>query len=228
MFVYRITHKESRTTYIGSTSNFKKRWGQHLYELRRGSHYNDRLQKAWNKHGEESFEWSVLEFCITGGRLAAREQWWLDKFRASAEVYNCGMVAKHPTRGLKVSEEWRLQNAKRKAQPYPAFRNIYTGEIIPAGVNLSKLCRDRGLDVANMHRIRHGVKISYKGWKLASGKRKNLRITSYPMFQNEETGEIIPAGENLRRMCLEKGLRRSHMSQVKDGKRRMHSGWVLA
>lgn len=36
---------------------------RHFGELNRNVHNNKHLQNAWNKYGEESFEFNVLEYC---------------------------------------------------------------------------------------------------------------------------------------------------------------------
>lgn len=55
------------------------------------------------------------------------------------------------------------------AKPYPAFYNVFTEETIPAGANLSKLCRECNLNGANMGNVRKGVVLETRdGWRLLS------------------------------------------------------------
>jgi len=68
--------------------------------------------------------------------------------------------------GCKHSKEARLRMAVYTAKPYPAFVHRNTGEIIPAGINLNVLCKERGLDTANMWHVAHGEAGSCKGWIL--------------------------------------------------------------
>lgn len=59
--------------YIGSafgTNNsskkrngFYRRWEEHIKDLRKNIHKNKHLQSAWNKYGENNFEFEILEFC---------------------------------------------------------------------------------------------------------------------------------------------------------------------
>jgi group I intron endonuclease len=60
--VYKIINKVNNKYYVGSTSNFKKRWNQHIKLLNRNKHKNDYLQNVWNKYGEKSFEFIVVEY----------------------------------------------------------------------------------------------------------------------------------------------------------------------
>lgn len=60
--VYQILNKETQKSYIGSTSQtIIKRMNHHLCMLRIGKHKNTYLQHSWNKHGEDSFIFIVLE-----------------------------------------------------------------------------------------------------------------------------------------------------------------------
>jgi len=59
--IYKILNKNNNKFYIGSTNNIKKRWNNHRCNLRNNRHENNYLQQAWNKYGEESFEFLILE-----------------------------------------------------------------------------------------------------------------------------------------------------------------------
>jgi len=50
---------------------------------------------------------------------------------------------------------------------------------------------------------------------------------SYPAFIHRDTGEIIPAGHNLKALCRERGLDPSHLGSVKNGSSGQHKGWIL-
>lgn len=59
--VYLITNIVDNKLYIGESVNVYKRLNMHKNSLRRGDHVNTHLQNAFNLHGEESFEFSLLE-----------------------------------------------------------------------------------------------------------------------------------------------------------------------
>lgn len=61
--VYQIKNLMDGKLYVGSSVNFTERWTRHQRELRRNTHHNQRLQNAWNKYGETSFEFSILLQC---------------------------------------------------------------------------------------------------------------------------------------------------------------------
>lgn len=81
--IYGILNIVNDKLYLGSAVNLKRRWAQHVSDLKYNKHDNNYLQKSWNKHGQENFIFIVLEFCLNV-ELTCKEQWWIDKL----EVYN--------------------------------------------------------------------------------------------------------------------------------------------
>lgn len=68
-FIYKIENRVNGGCYIGSTVNPKNRWMHHRTSLRKGRHHSFVLQKAWDKYGEECFEFKVLLECSEADRL---------------------------------------------------------------------------------------------------------------------------------------------------------------
>jgi len=76
---------------------------------------------------------------------------------------------------------------------------------------LSAIRKEMG-DIASMQCIAAAVEVLSK---------------PYPAFIHQITGEIIPTGYNLCKLCREKGLLQSSMCAVKNGRRHHHRGWTL-
>ena len=72
---------------------------------------------------------------------------------------------------------WRLacrkdetfEYEKKRGASYPAFYNVRTGKIIPAGRSLTRMCNEQGLTGSNMSNLKRKViKQTKDGWRLAT------------------------------------------------------------
>lgn len=61
--IYCIRNKINDKRYIGRSLEMQRRWEMHRKELNSNTHKNDYLQNAWNKYGEDNFEFEILELC---------------------------------------------------------------------------------------------------------------------------------------------------------------------
>lgn len=98
--IYAIINRINGKQYIGSTVNINKRLIEHRYGLNANRHFNQHLQRAWNKYGEEAFEFKVLKTCLIN-ELLDIEQDWIDN---EENLYNICPSA-HSTLGRELTEE---------------------------------------------------------------------------------------------------------------------------
>lgn len=75
--VYKITNIVNGKLYVGSLKDIEYRWSQHRDELNKGTHGNPHLQRAWNKYGQSSFKFEVIEECEPSIQFE-REQFYLN------------------------------------------------------------------------------------------------------------------------------------------------------
>ena len=61
--IYRILNRLKGDFYIGSAINLRTRRNRHFSELKKGVHYNTHLQRAFNKYGQDAFNFEVLLIC---------------------------------------------------------------------------------------------------------------------------------------------------------------------
>ena len=111
--IYKILNRITEKFYIGSAVNLKARWTQHKGKLRLQIHPNKYLQASWNLHGEEAFEFIVLEECSKTD-LPTKEQNWLDNTQCYDRNigYNLYKVAGSPL-GYKWTEERKAEASAR-------------------------------------------------------------------------------------------------------------------
>jgi group I intron endonuclease len=115
--VYQIINKSNNKKYVGSSKDIGHRWYRHKLALRNNKHYNDHLQRAWNKYGEVSFVFKVLEVVEDKSKLLEIEQYWLDKLETykSKNGYNTCIVA-GSIAGIKLSEETKKLIGQRSRE----------------------------------------------------------------------------------------------------------------
>lgn len=112
--VYAIIHRDSGKFYIGAALRLNKRFSAHRYGLKRGKHHNAHLQAAWNKYGEDAFDFVVLIKCPPDER-SAHEQ---EAIRVLKPAYNIAQDVVAPMKGLKQSpEECARISAMFKGKP---------------------------------------------------------------------------------------------------------------
>ncbi len=109
--IYFITNKLNGDRYIGSSKRMRGRWFLHRSNLRLGRHHSVHLQRAWDKYGENQFEFKTVLFCANEN-LLFYEQIMLDGLRRS---YNISPTASSCL-GRKMSEQskLRMREAKKK------------------------------------------------------------------------------------------------------------------
>lgn len=210
--VYQILCRPTGKVYIGSTVDLNARWAMHRTMLRRKTHHNAHLQQAWNKYGEESFEFSVLEV-VDASSLLQAEQSWIDKTRC-------------------VDRKIGFNIFHLAGSPGDVFVQVWEGFVDPDGnevtiTNLFDFCRQNGLDFPSMHRLAKGrSKLkSYKGWTHKNSVRKRDFVKTYDGFidpDGKSTGMIT----NLAAFCREQGLNKTHMVAVVNGRITSHRGWT--
>jgi group I intron endonuclease len=210
--IYQIHCKLNGKIYIGSAVNLHARWGLHRRRLRQKTHHNIHLQQAWNKYGEENFEFSVLELVEVSALLQA-EQTWIDKTGCADRKIGFNIF---PLAG----------------SPGNTFVQVWEGFVDPDGnevtiKNLFDFCRQNGLDFPSMHRLAKGrSKLkSYKGWTHKNSVRRRDYVKTYDGFI-DPGGQPVGTVTNLAAFCREYGLDKTHMVAVANGRLGSHRGWT--
>jgi len=238
MGIYEIINLDDgkMTSYVGSSADVKRRWAEHVAELRTERHGNPRLQRAWDKYGEGAFLFCVLEEVVDEASLLESEQHWLDRAFEMGGTYNTATTA--------GSSGPASEETKRKLSEIMKARWA-SGEVYQAEwrLKISRALTGRRLSGEHRRRVseaqkgktlpeKHKRKISeaLKGHVFSREHRRNLseaKAKPYPAFIHHKSGAIIPAGRNLKAMCERHGLKRRSVSAVKNGKRKSHKGWTL-
>jgi group I intron endonuclease len=210
--VYQIRCLITGQIYIGSAVNMTKRWAGRRRCLQQAAHRNQHLQKAWNKYGEENFEFTVLEY-VKRAFLLRAEQAWIDKSQCTNRKIGFNI---YPIAG----------------SPGNTFVQVWEGFIDPKGnevtiTNLERFCQEQGLNRSSMSSLARGKgKLkSYKGWTHKNSVRQRDYIKTYDGFIDSD-GHLVGPITNLAAFCREQGLDNTHMVAVAHGRICSHRGWT--
>ena len=150
--IYKIENVKNGKFYIGSSINYKKRFRNHIYNMRRGTHHNIHMQRTYDKYGSECFVLSLIE---ETDDLFGRERYWIDRLQPD---YNIGGVcggdnySKHPDKELlKIKLTEQLLSAPRPKPRYKEANGNWRGGTTFCGCGNKKAhnakfcgdCRDR-------------------------------------------------------------------------------------
>jgi group I intron endonuclease len=98
--IYKIINLINNKFYVGSTNNHYERFRVHRNRLRGNKHHSKHLQAAWNKYGEASFVFHVIEEIADASLLRAAEDVWLSAWVGKEQCYNTSKYSDSPMRGL--------------------------------------------------------------------------------------------------------------------------------
>jgi len=227
MYIYEVRNKVDGKHYIGQTSKEdpKKRWNEHRCYLRKGKHRNKHLQHAWNKHGEQNFEFNILKEYSSLSKLNKAERK-IVKERGDYNIEPGGGV--YP-----ISQETRIKisRAKRK-KPYPKVVGP-DGKLHKIEPPLEEFCRKHGVWSSSFRAMLAG-RINYaNGWHLPHIKIDMSEAKSLAQTRTWKSNMVIgPDGKeykvtNRRKFIRDHNLNVRHFTKVLQGKYQQHKGWHL-
>jgi predicted GIY-YIG superfamily endonuclease len=210
--IYQIRCVANDKIYIGSAVDIQQRWIHHRATLRSGNHRNKHLQAAWDKYGEDAFEFTILEYASRDDLLKT-EQSWMDRLQCTDHSIGFNIYPEAGSPGTARAQSW-------------------DGFIDPAGnevkiINLYEFCRLNQLDFSAMHRLSKGESKlkSYKGWTHRNSVRQRDYIKTYEGFIDPD-GNPVPPITNMAEFCRQHGLDNTHMTAVLNGRILSHRGWT--
>lgn len=102
--IYGIRNLINGKTYIGQTGeNFQRRFLHHNWKLHDNSHDNSFLQCAYNKYGDSSFEFVIIEIVTDSKMLDELEIKYIKEYKDKSLSYNM-LDGGGGRRGFKMSE----------------------------------------------------------------------------------------------------------------------------
>lgn len=157
--IYGITNTITNKWYIGSCHNMRDRIHRHYYYLTHDNHHSPKLQKSWNKYGEDSFEVVVLKSLenISDDMFTLEEQF-IQIFDSKNNGYNILDVCKHIGE-FKLSKESAEKIGKTHSKTVIAI-DRYTGKFYKRYSSLTEAAKELHTSTTNIsgvcsHRLRY-------------------------------------------------------------------------
>jgi len=233
-FIYKISRVggETEDCYIGSTINAKMRWQRHRSMLRGQYHENEILQRAWDKHLEEKFEFIILdtqEF-ESEAELIAREQFFIDQIRPR---YNIAKVAGKPpsdaARSSKAAIEMHKNGILGNDKKPVVMVDVSSDAVVNTYPSAASAEKD-GYASTCVGACSRGQRETHKGfkWKFANGTSPGFvakpRVRKEVVRYDPKTGDEIERYNSIAE-AAKQGYSESAICSCISGRRRMHGGF---
>ena len=112
--VYKIQNTINGKLYIGSSVNIERRFKSHKKELNEKTHNNIYLQNAWNKYGEDSFVFEVIEIVNDRETLREREQYYIEIYNSANHAHGYNILSNtNVGLGVSASDEIRAKISRQ-------------------------------------------------------------------------------------------------------------------
>jgi len=160
--IYKIVNVQNDYFYIGSAVDLRRRNNRHFSELRTNKHNNKHLQAAWNKYGEVSFKFAIVELVAKREDLYTAEDRWLAGHVGKSYCYNMGQAALSPMLGLcgVLSPTWGYKHTPEAIAKITAAS---TGRPVSEETRLKRSTALKGHVVTEAQRLQISATLSGEG-----------------------------------------------------------------
>ncbi len=163
--IYMFTCSKNGDRYIGSSSNIENRRRNHVILLKNKKHHNKHFQNIWNKYGEDSFSFELIEVVDDLSKLIEREQFWIDLWK--------------PEINKAIKAESGFLGLKHKKETKEMLKNIQKNRL--KSQELIEALRRAAIEQNKKHPN------PMKGRSLSEDQKKHLREMGKRQFESEES-----------------------------------------
>ena len=183
--IYLIKNTVNNKIYIGSSINLINRNYKHFWMLRKGIHDNNHLQNSYNKHGESSFIFEVLEHC-SSEELILKENYYISKYKSNIIDFGFNLATVNDFRRNTFNEEVKVKLSKHYLNKNKNFSkysltNMLTNEIFifDSLVDGANYLIENGFAKGKPRNVRMCISNCLRGIRLDNGHKGSIRKTCY-------------------------------------------------
>ena len=242
--IYCIENLINGKKYIGQSINILARWKQHLSNLRRKIHHNEKLQNAWNKYGENNFKFYIIVE-TDADSLDEFEIKYISLYDTYANGYNKdygGYYRKNMTDETKkkISEsrknlsEQAIENMRNSHETKPIYQIDLNGVIIQKWKGAREVSRELNINQSAIWQCLHHERLTLHGyiWLFADeldsfdlSKYLNQNTQPRKISQKNSNGDIIKIWDSAN-SAQRFGFDSSCIIKCCKGKKRQYKGFL--
>lgn len=202
--IYKIHNKISGKFYLGSTINSTKRKSTHFSLLKNNKHHCIHLQRAYNKYGEENFEFLVIQECtdcLKEEQLLLNSLDWSNVYNVSKYAGGGDNLSNHPNKEIIIKKLTKVLNDNRyKIKPRFKEKNgNWKGGIS------KKLCVSCGIEIKSSNKSKCkqcffkerdyvGDKNPFKNKSHSEESKEKIRIKSLGRLNTTQNKPVVIEG----------------------------------
>lgn len=239
--IYKIINKVNGKYYVGSSKDIEHRWQEHKNELNKNKHYNDYLQSAWNKYGERSFEFTIVEFTENRDLLTVEQKYLTELKTQQNKCYNLnfdaygGDISEYSKQKIRESNLGRKASVEVKKKLSESHKGIRLSEQTKEKLRIF----NKGKILTEEHKRKIGKANSGKKYSLEIKKRMSeIRKGIYSGNKNPAYDSTIYNFYNkilnIHRKCTcyelytEFNLKNTGVSRLKNDHVKSYKGWIIS
>jgi len=214
--IYCIVNIINSKIYVGSAVDLKQRKHDHFKLLRGNNHFNNYLQRSFNKHGEFNFKFKLLETVNVKSDLITREQHWINKTNCLNKNYGYNICPNAGnTLGRKLNKKSLAKMIASKKGKMMGPENTFYGKYHTkeAKLKMSKFHTGKTLSDATKEKLSK----AHKGRFISQETRKkisiNNRVLSKPIVQLDLLDKPLKIWESAKKASKECCIDKSSISR---------------
>lgn len=236
--IYIIQNKITKKIYVGQSVNIKRRWGDHKSQLKNNKHHNDYLQRSWNVHSEDEFDFIILEECKKH-ELDEKEEAYVSKYQSNNYKYGYNST---PGGANNTISDSTVEKLRTSTKTKPVLQFDLNGNFVKRWISVSEVGRVLGANPTNVSgccHFKYGRKTTlgsiwiHEDYYLENGLNldyylEDVPTTWKPVVQISLQNVVIAEFPSAREASRQTGFSWKNISQVCNGDKKTHKGYKWA